>query len=62
MILLVLIQHWPISEVAKQWVMVATSPLLSFGFVFVFLSAISRMHRMELTHIDGVDTTALISG
>ena len=62
MVLSVLIPQWPISEVAKQWVMVATSPFLSFGFVFVFLSAISRMHQMELTHMDGVDTTALISG
>ena len=62
MVLLVLIPHWPISQVSKQWVMVATSPFLSFGFVFVFLSAISRMHQMELSHMDGVDTTALISG
>ena len=62
MVLLVLIQQWPISEVAKQWVMVATSPFLSFGFVFVFLSAISRMHQMELSDMDGVDTTALMSG
>ena len=62
MILLVLIQHWPISEVAKQWVMVATSPFLTFGYVFVFLSAISRMHQMELSDMDGFDTTALISG
>ena len=62
MILLVLIQHWPISEVAKQWVIMATSPFLSFGFVFVFLSAISRMHQMELSDMDGFDTTALISG
>ena len=61
-VLLVLIQQWPISEVAKQWVIVATSPFLSFGYVFVFLSAISRMHQMELSDMDGVDTTALMSG
>ena len=54
--------YWNISEVAKQWSILVNSPFLSCGFVFIYISAVSRMHQMELSHINEVDTSALISG
>ena len=54
--------YWPISQVSQQWVVMATSPLLSCGFVFIFISTFSRMYHKELSLVNEVDTSALISG
>lgn len=56
------LSYWNIPEVAQQWVILANSPFLSCGFVFIYLSVVSRMHQMELSHIHEVDSSPLISG
>ena len=54
--------YWPISQLSQQWAILATSPFLSCGYVVISISTLSRMHHMELSHVDEVDTSALISG
>lgn len=54
--------YWPISQYSQQWVIFTTSPLLSCGFVFVYISTFSRMYNVVASLVNAVDTSALISG
>ena len=54
--------YWHISQLSQQWVILATSPFESCGYVIISISTFSRMYHMELLHINEVDTSALISG
>ena len=54
--------YWPLSHEQRQWIMMATSPLLSCGFVFIYTSTFSRMYNIVESLGNAVDTTALISG
>ena len=54
--------YWDIPEVAQQWITMATSPPLTMGFVLIYISSLSRLHHMELSHTHEVETSALLSG
>ena len=46
----------------QQWVIMASSPMLTSGFVLVFISTFFRMYHVKLTGLQGEDTSTLISG
>ena len=54
--------QWSIGENYEQWFIMASSPFLTCGFVFVFISTMSRTYQMKLANISGKEMSALISG
>ena len=56
------LSYWSIPDVYQKWIVLATSPLLSCGFVFIFISTFSRMYHMKLLQTNAIDTSTLISG
>ena len=53
---------WQISQDAQQWIILATSPPLTLGFVLIFISSLSRFHQKELSYTYEIDTSTLASG
>ena len=51
-----------ISQNAQQWVLLATSPPLTLGFVLIFISSLARFHQTELSYSYGLETSAISSG
>ena len=54
--------YWHIEDSYRQWVVLGGSPLLSFGFVMIYIATFLRMYQIKLEHVDGQDTSTLISG
>ena len=54
--------YWPLSHEQKQWIMMATSPLLSCGFVFIYISTFSRIYHLKLSLSVSMDTSSIKSG
>ena len=54
--------YWPLPHEQKQWIMMATSPPLSCGFVFIFTSTFSRIYHLKLSLSAAMDTTSMKSG
>ena len=53
---------WHISQDAQQWIILATSPPLTLGFVLINISSLSRFHQTELSYIYEVETSTISSG
>ena len=54
--------HWQIKEYSQQWFIMASSPMLTCGFVFVFISTLSRMYQMKISTISDKEMSTSISG
>ena len=54
--------QWHFKEYYQQWFIMASSPFLSCGFVFVFISTLSRMYQMKVSNISGKEMSTSISG
>ena len=54
--------YWALSHEQKQWIMMATSPLLSCGFVFIYISTFSRIYHLKLSLSIPMDTSSIKSG
>ena len=54
--------YWPLCYEQKQWIMMATSPLLSCGFVFIYISTFSRIYHLKLSLSVSMDTSSIKSG
>ena len=55
-------RNWNIEGYHQQWVIMGGSPLLTCGFVTVFISTFLRMYHIKLVNINKEDTSTLISG
>ena len=53
---------WHIEGHYQQWVIMGGSPMLTCGFVFVFLSAFFRMYHINFDSLSAKETSTLISG
>ena len=54
--------YWHIEDYYRQWVVLGGSPLLSCGFAMIYIATFLRMYKIKLEHVDGQDTSTLISG
>ena len=54
--------QWYIDECYQQWFIMASSPMLTCGFVLVFISTLSRMYQMKLSNNNIKEISTLISG
>ena len=56
------ISYLRLEDYNKQWVVLAGSPMLSCGFVFIWTSTFLRMCQIKLKDVNDQDTSAFISG
>ena len=56
------ISYLRMEDYIKQWVVLAGSPILSSGFVFIWTSTFLRMCQIKLKDVNDQDTSAFISG
>ena len=54
--------YWPFSHEQKQWIMMATSPILSCGYVFRYISTFSRIYHLKLLLSIEIDNSSIKSG
>ena len=54
--------YWPLSHEQKQWIMMATGPVLSCGYVFIYISTFSRIYHLKLSRSIGIDNSSIKSG
>ena len=54
--------YWPLAQEQKQWIIMATSPFIACGDIFIYLSTFSRICQLQLSLSIQMDTSAIKSG